>query len=281
MKRLLAAAVSLVCVVSIGAYAQLTFSIAIRTPTPAELSVWQRDPTIVTVSVANTGQIALSNLRISFVIRNTDNGRTVAAFTRDNESGNAALQHRSICHAGAHRCGGRERGGGGDRLGHQDYSSDHQPSAGGTFEFCARVIDASGNALGAAGEIYQTFLVLIPNPPSLQQPEDGTALAATGLPVFQWTSVPAPPGTPLVLYRLKISPIYSGQLSRDAIERNTPLFNRTMSATTYTYLPSDLQFSDTAGSNGVRMAGGGDHQHRGAGGTERREERDLHDHAGR
>jgi hypothetical protein len=78
MKRSMSVLLLMTILGTVCASSQVSFNIVIRTPTPAELPTWERDRTIVTVAITNAGQISYPDLRVSFVIRNVDNGRTVA-----------------------------------------------------------------------------------------------------------------------------------------------------------------------------------------------------------
>jgi hypothetical protein len=220
---------------------QLNVTVTLRSPLPAAISAWAEDPTLVRIVISSaTNTPAYPNAVVSFEVRDLGNQRVVAR-SRDGHP----RQPRITIPAGPMTLMLTGR----DIIAQEavqiEPSIESQVAATGylpegTYQFCVRLLDQALQPIAATGQLCPTAPVVVPDPPVLLTPSD-TSRLTTPLPLFSWTSVQPPIGG--VSYRLRIVPVFPGQDRRAAIERNTPLYEQTLSGTTLAYPASAPSFS--------------------------------------
>ncbi len=222
--------------------AQVSLSLIIRTPTPAEISAWQQDPSIAQLVVTNTSTAAYPDAYC--IIRIINEKGTVIAQTERNSkflpkinipagpttmilNGPQLLNVNSIIYD--------------QKIKPLALTTNSIPE--GQYQVCISVFDRSGNNITTGEEYCTTIFIMIPDPPTLIRPVDDETIASE-FPVFTWTPVTnIQPGT-VVKYKLKICPVFEGQTPRTAIESNPVLLEKSdLFTSSYQYLPSDLPFS--------------------------------------
>lgn len=109
----------------------------------------------------------------------------------------------------------------------------------GQYEFCVYLLNENGQLVSTTGTQCAYFQIIIPEPITLLNPENGDELM-NNLPTFMWTSVQS--GFP-IKYRMKITPIFEGQSRYDAILSNPILLQRDVSTPVYQYNLSDPPFN--------------------------------------
>ena len=222
-------------------FAQVTVQVVLRNPVPSQLSVWQQDPTVVTVIMTNTGFNSYPDVRASFIVKDAGSNTTVAL----SKDYSPSIVHFAI---GPHQTltkNGRDVVSSNAVEVDQAWKTKVQTSGGlpeGQYEYCLTLIDKAGNPLAGSGQVCQPFTVLVPDPPSLVQPANGDTLSTLTYPVFQWTPVPLLAGGP-AQYRLRIVPMFAKQTPAIALTQNTILFDKTVPSPTYLYMPSDPAWS--------------------------------------
>lgn len=226
-----------------GAFAQVTTSVIIRTPTPASLAEWQRDRSLFRIILFNpSGAPEYRDARIGFIVREAGSSKIIAQ-SQDNS---AAIPPFTIP-AGASttiRTGA-------DIFNEQSINVDVSLRSivattnslpEGNYEFCVKVFDSKNNEIGAGGELCRQFSILIPDPPSLILPTNDATLPRATFPIFSWTPVQTL-GSP-IRFALKIVPVFDGQTPRAAIDGNPILFEKFgISGVSYQYSPAQPQFS--------------------------------------
>ncbi len=213
---------------------QLTVMVLLREPLPGEISAWRQDPTIVRVVVSSSAPTpAYPDARIGFELRESPSGRLLAR-SKDGHP----LQPRVSIPGGPMTVVFT-----GPEILHEEAVEivatdirDRVAATGmlpeGTYEFCVRLLDAQLRPIAATGNLCRTASVVLPDPPILLTPADGSRLSSSS-PLLSWTPVQPAPGP--VRYRLRIVPIYSGQDRRSAIERNSPIYETELSGTSLLY----------------------------------------------
>jgi hypothetical protein len=221
---------------------QLTVTVLLREPLPGEISAWRQDPTIVRVVVSSSAPTsAYPDARIGFELRESPSGRLLAR-SKDGHP----LQPRVSIPSGPMTVVFT-----GPEILHEEAVElvatdirDRVAATGmlpeGTYEFCVRLLDAQLRPIAATGSLCRTASVVLPDPPVLLTPADGSQLT-TGTPLLSWT--PVQPTLGPVQYRLRIVPIYDGQDRRSAIERNSPIYETVLSGTSLLYPPTAPPFA--------------------------------------
>jgi hypothetical protein len=221
---------------------QLTVTVLLREPLPGEISAWRQDPTIVRVVVSSSAPTpAYPDARIGFELREFPSGRLLAR-SKDGHP----LQPRVSIPSGPMTVVFT-----GPEILHEEAVElvatdirDRVAATGmlpeGTYEFCVRLLDAQLRPIAATGNLCRTASVVLPDPPVLLTPADGSQLT-TGTPLLSWT--PVQPTLGPVQYRLRIVPIYDGQDRRSAIERNSPIYETVLSGTSLLYPPTAPPFA--------------------------------------
>jgi hypothetical protein len=221
---------------------QLTITVLLREPLPGEISAWRQDPTIVRVVVSSSAPTpAYPDARIGFELRESPSGRLLVR-SKDGHP----LQPRVSIPSGPMTVVFT-----GPEILHEEAVElvatdirDRVAATGmlpeGTYEFCVRLLDAQLRPIAATGSLCRTASVVLPDPPVLLTPADGSQLT-TGTPLLSWT--PVQPTLGPVQYRLRIVPIYDGQDRRSAIERNSPIYETVLSGTSLLYPPTAPPFA--------------------------------------
>jgi hypothetical protein len=221
---------------------QLTVTVLLREPLPGEISAWRQDPTIVRVVVSSSAPTpAYPDARIGFELRESPSGRLLAR-SKDGHP----LQPRVSIPSGPMTVVFT-----GPEILHEEAVElvatdirDRVAATGmlpeGTYEFCVRLLDAQLRPIAVTGSLCRTASVVLPDPPVLLTPADGSQLT-TGTPLLSWT--PVQPTLGPVQYRLRIVPIYDGQDRRSAIERNSPIYETVLSGTSLLYPPTAPPFA--------------------------------------
>lgn len=236
MKSLIQLAV-LMILVQLPALAQVSFNLTIPSEMPAQLSVWEKNPSLIQLHLSVDS--VYNDVGFSFLIEDAS-GREIAR-TNDTHSGLPrftlspgiqTLNGPQIVNLDALTVNPTFRTG--------VTTTNMLPE--GDYQFCIRVIDRFAKVLAEFGTACRYFSVLIPDPPILVSPADSDTLPPQVLPMFVWTPVFVSAGVQ-ALYKLTITPIQVGQTARDAIERNEPLLQRILTSTKYQYEASDPLFS--------------------------------------
>jgi hypothetical protein len=227
---------------------QVTVQVIIKNPTPSQLSIWQSDPSVVTVVITNAGQSSYPDVRASYVVKDANTTATVARsldnspstprfsigpFQTLTKNGHDIVIPNAVDVDPAWQ----------NKL----ITSGGLPE--GQYEYCLTLIDKSGSAISGSGQVCRQFTVIQPDPPTLVTPNKGDTLSSLALPMFQWTPVMIVSGGP-AQYRIKIAPIFGTQSPATAMSVNASLFDRTVPSTTYLYLPSDPAWSSISNANG-------------------------------
>ncbi|MGA9121394.1 MAG: hypothetical protein WB699_18650, partial [Bacteroidota bacterium] len=202
------------------ALGQLSLTINLRSPMPSELSAWERDRTLVQLFVNNASQSAYRGIRLSFTIRRLDNDRIVARsqdahpdiMRFDVPQGVTVRYGPDLYRSSAVTID--------NSIQKQTQATNALPE--GQYELCVRLLDPSGQDLLSA-PACRSFVVVIPDPPILLSPRDSTIAEGRTPVMFSWTPVNV--AGKVAHYRLRIAPVYRGQSSRDALDRNQPLFD--------------------------------------------------------
>ncbi len=224
----------------------LIVNINLATPMPSLISEWQRNPSLVTAQVLNNTGVEVTNAAFSFTIRDLSSN-VVAANSKDNSPslprftipiGQSTFTGQSMINTAAVDV----------NPGYKTIAATTGRLPEGQYEFCVRVLDATGVAIPATGTLCVVFTVIIPDPPTLLHPADRDTIQDNTLPTFAWT--PTQIAGEIIQYRLKIVPIYTGQDRRTAIDNNQTLVNITVPAPTYQYSPSDPPFTLYSGARG-------------------------------
>jgi hypothetical protein len=220
----------------------VTVTVLLREPLPGEISAWRQDPTIVRVVVSSSAPTpAYPDARIGFELREFPSRRLLAR-SKDEHP----LQPRVSIPSGPMTVVFT-----GPEILHEEAVElvatdirDRVAATGmlpeGTYEFCVRLLDAQLRPIAATGSLCRTASVVLPDPPVLLTPADGSQLT-TGTPLLSWT--PVQPTLGPVQYRLRIVPIYDGQDRRSAIERNSPIYETVLSGTSLLYPPTAPPFA--------------------------------------
>ena len=216
---------------------QLYVNIQRPSAMPRSLDAWQRDPTLIQIQIRNITPRTFSNLRFSFVVRESSRGDilrsrdghpaqptfSISPFEIRVFNWNDLIAEPAVQVASAFR---------------EEIIRDGIPE--GDYEFCASILDFSASppqTVGSTGNLCTPFSVVEPDPPELISPPDEETLT-TDYPVFSWTFTP-PAGVSGVTYQLTIWPIYAGQTPVDASRHNRKLFETDLTTTTYRYRPGD------------------------------------------
>ena len=230
------------CVImSQSALAQLNLNVIIRQPMPSELSEWQRDRTIIQVVITNTGQQSYTSVRISFSVKDGESNRVLLS-SQDNHpeiprfdilAGQTIVRNGlDVVNRNAVTIDNAIR--------NVVITTNRLPE--GNYQFCVRLLAQNGSEIAATGAGCQSFIIVIPDPPTLLQPENNASIPQGSLPTFSWTPVYISPGVQSQ-YKLRIAPILEGQTERIALDQNTPLLDQQLTTSTFTYPPSAPQFS--------------------------------------
>jgi len=237
----LIAAVAILFLAHNRASAQVTLTLQLRNPMPAQLSAWEHDPTILQAIIVNGGSSSYGDCRFSFVITDLGSGLEAARSENDDPSiprftipanATVALNGPDVINLGAVAVDNRLR----------DIAITTNALPEGDYEICALLLDDGGNNLLSVANVCRVFRVVIPDPPVLITPANNSAGPEFVRPVFSWTPVSIPGIA--IEYRLLLCPVYAGQSVRDAIERNIPLLDERLGFASYLYSLRDPALTD-------------------------------------
>ena len=213
--------------------AQLNVNVILRDPLPAAISSWQEDPTLVRLVITASGPTpAYPHAVIGFELRDASTGRLLAR-SKDGHPRqprisippgpmSLTLSGRDIVAQEAVEID--------PSIESRVLATGFLPE--GTYEFCVRLLDERLQPIAATGQLCARARLVVPDPPVLLSPGD-TSRLTTWTPLFRWT--PINPVLGPVLYRLRIVPVYPSQDRRSAIDRNTPIYEQDLPATTLQY----------------------------------------------
>ena len=219
--------------------AQLNVSIVTKTPMPASVSAWEQDPTALILIVTNSTTASYS-ARVTFTVRDLEKDQVVVSSLNTHPDipkfdigamQSVTLFGKAVVNANTVVV---------DPSIKSTAAATNKISEG-TYELCVQIL-ASGRVGGEIGAQCQTFTIVIPDPPTLINPENSAVLQPPAIPVFTWTPVFITAGVP-ASYNLVVAPIFKGQTAKDAILKNPPLLKKIVLATSYFYEPSNPSFS--------------------------------------
>ncbi|MFO7658719.1 MAG: hypothetical protein R6W78_16790 [Bacteroidales bacterium] len=238
MKKLIQSSVLLFCYCQIVC-AQVSLNLVLRTPTPSDLSEWQKDPSIAQLVVTNVSQANFPNSYFTVriinekgveVVNTPKNNRLIPSVNIPSGPGTTLLNGPQILNVNALVY---------DRsIGTIALTTNSIPE--GNYQICISVFDENNKNITTGEEYCTSFFILSPDPPILISPVDDE-IVTNAYPNFFWTPVTnITPGV-LVKYKLKICPVFAGQTPRTAIESNPVLLEKNdIFNSSYQYLPSDL-----------------------------------------
>jgi hypothetical protein len=222
--------------------AQVNLSLIIRTPTPAEISEWQQDPSVAQLVITNTSTAEYPGAFCLIKIIN-EKGVIVAQTERNSKflpKINIPAGPTTLVLNGPQLI----------NVNSISYDQKIKPIAlttnaipEGQYQVCISVFDRYGNNITTGVEYCTTIYIMIPDPPTLISPV-GDETISSEFPVFTWTPVTNIQPGAIVKYKLKICPVFEGQSPRTAIESNPVLLEKNdLFNSSYQYLPSDLPFN--------------------------------------
>ena len=226
-------------------FAQVNLNVSIRQPTPSSISDWQKDASILQLFVSNLSSTAYKDAYFSFSIYNQNNKNI--AYTKDNDrtlpkftipagppsgSGMLIINGPQLVRVGEIHFD--------KSLGNVVINTNSLPE--GQYQLCIKAFDSKGTNITNNEQTCAYFSIRIPEPPMLISPFDGDTLL-TNYQTFSWSPVTGSNLEFGLKYKLKITPLFSGQNGRTAIESNPTLINKLVSSPVYTYLPSDPSFT--------------------------------------
>jgi hypothetical protein len=228
---------------TLGAGAQpVQMQVIIRSPAPGALPVWASDPSIVQIILQNPTATHYDGAIISFEIRRLP-GAQIVVRSKDFHplqprlsippNGSLVLSGPQIINEGALKFED-------ESLRQQAQATGQLPE--GEYEFCARLLDATGRLIGTTGAYCPRTTVLLPDPPMLIHPRNDSTLSPGSLPLFIWAPVTG--SLVPVTYSLYVVPLFPGQAPQDALRSNPPVLSlRGLLSPIYQYLPTDIPFS--------------------------------------
>ncbi|RMF33403.1 MAG: hypothetical protein D6747_06985, partial [Chlorobiota bacterium] len=216
--------------------------VILRTPAPGALPVWAADPSIVQFILRNTSATAYDGAVISFAIRRLPS-QGVVARSKDFHpqqprftvppNGTLVLTGPQIIHESAIKFED-------ETLRQQAQATGQLPE--GDYEFCARLLDATGREIGSTGTFCPRTTVMLPDPPMLLHPRNDSTLAAGAMPMFVWAPVTG--ALQPITYTLRVAPLFPGQAPVDALRLNALVLNvSNLVAPLYQYVPTDIPFA--------------------------------------
>ncbi|KXB97084.1 MAG: hypothetical protein AA908_08530 [Chlorobi bacterium NICIL-2] len=216
--------------------------VIIRNPAPGALPVWAADPSIVQIILRNTTAAAYDGAVVSFEIRRLPS-QGVVARSKDFHpqqprfsippNGTLVLNGPQIIHESAIKIED-------ETLRQQAQAAGQLPE--GDYEFCARLLDATGRQIGSTGAFCPRTTVMLPDPPMLLHPRNDSTLAPGSTPMFVWAPVTG--SLVPITYALRVAPLLPGQAPLDALRYNAPVLNVSgLVAPLYQYVPTDIPFA--------------------------------------
>ena len=227
-----------------AASAQVTLTVNILKPTPAQLSVWENNPAVVTLIITNPTGTSYPNARIGFVLSDEKDVQVAASKNGDPRIPTFTLPaSQTVTRFGPDIV----------RLSAVDYDAQYASKVGftktlpeGEYTFCVQLLDQNGIEITSTGKKCDVFTVITPDPPTLTLPMEAAAILPNTLPQFTWTPVNLG-GLLLPKYKLTIAPVYANQSAQNAIEQNIPVVSREVQTTSYLYTGADPDFSLSVG----------------------------------
>lgn len=215
---------------------QIRMRVIMRNPAPAQLSVWQTDPSVAQVEISNLGD-PIDAVRLSGEIRSSD-GRIVASTNDDDRSiprfslpgkGKVTrLRGRDVLSTSAMRID--------KTIAKMASQTNSLPE--GDYTFCIRLLTDAGEQVDGSEEACGDVSIVIADPPQLMFPSEDQAVASEGL-QFQWTQVQRSNVGGSVEYVLVVVPILGSESPSVAIERNEWLMQRRVQRNSYLMTGAD------------------------------------------
>lgn len=219
----------LLATLAVSAQAQVSIRVTIRMPAPAELSTWQRDPSVAQISIKNTGQ-GIKRARVSIEIQ--DEGGKVVASTDDNATG---IPRFTVAGGGAvTTLSGRDvLNTAAIRINKALYRTAAQTNSlpEGDYTRCVRLLQDDGSDVEGATEACANVSIVIADPPRLVLPASDQELETDRV-QFQWTPVIAA-GATGIRYELTVVQLGAKDDPAVAIDRNEKLLVKTINRTDY------------------------------------------------
>jgi hypothetical protein len=246
------------------ANAQVNVVINLRSPVPAQFSVWAQDRTILQLVMTSQFRTTIQDVRMAFVIRDVSTGVVVA----ESMDGNPNIPSFPIFPFQPNVRYGPELVSASAVRFDEKYKknaifTNSLPE--GVYELCVRLFNNQGVVISTGGSVCQTFVIDIPDPPTLILPENkyvlsadsgtvrfgngvvgkvpprGTGSLAAPL-MFVWTPVTVAPGI-TIRYKFTLAPIFQNQSPRDGIDRNIPLLQQEVTIPNLLYTPNYPDFA--------------------------------------
>lgn len=206
--------------IAVAARAQVQMQLIVRSPAPAQLTTWQRDPSVAQIMIVNRG-LDLRQCRIAIEIRSSsgqviastnDDARDIPRFDVPGNGKMTKLTGREVLNVNAVRI---------DRSLYKIAAQTNSLPEG-DYTCCVRLLDGEGNEVGSSTEACADVSVVIADPPTLISPIQDQALDGA-LIQFQWTPVRRSLAEGAVEYELLVVPILGKEAPSIAIERNERL----------------------------------------------------------
>jgi len=223
---------------------QISLNVSVRQPTPSSINVWQNNPSILQLFVNNTSTTTYKDAYFSFSIYDDNK---IVAYTKENDptlpkfiipagppsgTGVIIINGPQLVRVGEIHFD--------KNLGNSVISTNSLPE--GQYRLCIKAFDSRGVNITNNEQTCTYFSIRIPEPPTLISPFDGDTLL-TNYQTFSWSPITGGDLEFGLKYKLKITPLFSGQNGRTAIESNPILIDKLVTAPIYTYLPSDPSFT--------------------------------------
>ena len=233
-----------------ASFGQVNVNVNTKKPVPSKISEWENDPAIITLNLQNTTSNYYSGAIISLEVK--DGSGNIVISSKDNNpsipkfdipagppegSGVLMLNGHDVFNANAMSID-------------QDFNNtlittNSLPE--GSYDLCFSVKKSDGTVISTPSNACVFIEIRHPEPPALIDPLNRTV--SQEYPQFIWSPIVGAPSSQNLIYELSIAPVLSGQNPRTAIEANNLLVSKRISATTYTYLPTDPRFDSFTETN--------------------------------
>ena len=221
--------------------AQVSVTLIVRNPMPAQLSVWEHDPTVIQLIIIDPAGRLYQNIRASFVVEDLNKNSVEVLKSKDSDPsmprfdiGPSVTTTRftpDIININAISY----------NTSYQSLAQSTNSIPEGNYQICVTLIDQNNNPIGTTARVCMPFNVIVPDPPVLTHPVNEAVISALAPTSFNWTPVML--GATHVDYQMTIAPIFQNQTPHDAIQSNTPLFQKRISLNSYIYTQADPPFS--------------------------------------
>ncbi|MEN9281254.1 MAG: hypothetical protein RL594_189 [Bacteroidota bacterium] len=202
------------------ASAQIRMQVMVRNPAPAQLSTWQRDPSVATITILNQG-LGLQRVRLSIEIRSSsgrvvastnDGSRDIPRFSLPGNGKITKLSGRDVLNTNAVTI---------DRSVYRMAAQTNSLPEG-DYTCCVRLLDDNGDEVPNTTEACADVQIVIADPPALISPSQDQTVADEVI-QFQWTPIRQSMSEGSVEYDLVVVPLLGKEQPAIAIERNERL----------------------------------------------------------